>query len=183
MATTQAAAPTIEEIVRDSKERGIEFYFAQFVDMYARPSAKLIPAANLDDLISDGAGFAGFAAGEICQFPSDPDVAAIPDLASYTPVPWEPNLARFACDVHVEGEEWPYCPRTILRRRGSISATSEALYVHPNTLRQRLRRILDLSGIDLRKDDWLMIEIAVKLVKLQKALGPAAAHTNPPERL
>ena len=22
-----------------------------------------------------------------------------------------------ACDVHVEGEEWPYCPRTILRRQ------------------------------------------------------------------
>ena len=48
--------------------------------------------------------------------PSDPDIAAIPDLASYTPVPWEQNLARFACDVTVEGEEWPYCPRTILRR-------------------------------------------------------------------
>ena len=30
-----------------------------------------------------------------------------------------------------------------LRRRGNISATSEALYVHPNTLRQRLRRITD----------------------------------------
>jgi GAF domain-containing protein len=59
-----------------------------------------------------------------------------------------------------------------LRRRGNISATAEALYVHPNTLRQRLRRIMELSGIDLRKDDWLMVEIAVKLVKLQAALGP-----------
>jgi PucR family transcriptional regulator, purine catabolism regulatory protein len=59
-----------------------------------------------------------------------------------------------------------------LRRRGNISATAEALYVHPNTLRQRLRRIMELSGIDLRKDDWLMVEIAVKLVKLQAALAP-----------
>jgi GAF domain-containing protein len=59
-----------------------------------------------------------------------------------------------------------------LRRRGNISATADALYVHPNTLRQRLRRIMDLSGIDLRRDDWLMVEIAVKLVKLQRALGP-----------
>ena len=42
-----------------------------------------------------------------------------------------------------------------LRRHGSISATSEALYVHPNTLRQRLRRIGELSGLDLRRDDWL----------------------------
>jgi GAF domain-containing protein/sugar diacid utilization regulator len=58
-----------------------------------------------------------------------------------------------------------------LRRHGSISATSEALYVHPNTLRQRLRRIGELSGLDLRRDDWLAIEIAVKMVKLQHALG------------
>jgi sugar diacid utilization regulator/putative methionine-R-sulfoxide reductase with GAF domain len=58
-----------------------------------------------------------------------------------------------------------------LRRRGNISATAEALYVHPNTLRQRLRRIQELSGVDLRKDDWLLVEIAVKMVKLQEALG------------
>lgn len=107
---------TLEEIRRIQDERGIEFYFAQFVDLYGKPNAKLIPAAHLDDLVSDGAGFAGFAAGELGQVPADPDIAAMPDLASFTPVPWQQNLARFACDVTVEGEEWPYCPRTILRR-------------------------------------------------------------------
>lgn len=70
-----------------------------------------------------------------------------------------------------------------MRRRGNISATAEALYVHPNTLRQRLRRIMDLSGIDLRKDDWLMVEIAVKLVKLQQALGTAGPDISAPTRL
>ncbi len=70
-----------------------------------------------------------------------------------------------------------------LRRRGNISATAEVLYVHPNTLRQRLRRIAELSGLDLRKDDWLMVEIAVKLVKLQLALGTAASDTSPPRRV
>jgi GAF domain-containing protein len=63
-----------------------------------------------------------------------------------------------------------------LRRHGNISATSEALFVHPNTLRQRLERIASLTGIDLRRDDWLMVEIALKLVKLQAALG-----SMPPE--
>ena len=67
-----------------------------------------------------------------------------------------------------------------LRRRGNISATAEALYVHPNTLRQRLRRIGELSGLDLRKDDWLMVEIAVKMVRLQEALGTAGPHTTRP---
>ena len=112
-----ADAKRVEEIRKLSKERGIEFYFAQFVDMYARPSAKLVPAAYLDDLVSDGAGFAGFAAGEIGQGPNDPDIAAIPDLASFTPVPWEPSVARFACDITVDGEAWPYDPRTILRNQ------------------------------------------------------------------
>ena len=64
-----------------------------------------------------------------------------------------------------------------LARRGNISATSDALFVHPNTLRQRLRRIADLTGIDLRRDDWLMVEIAVKLVRLRSALGAATPHT------
>src|SRR5437868_6223996 len=111
------AEPTVENIRTMSEELGVEFYFAQFVDMYARPSAKLVPAANLDDLVTDGAGFAGFAAGEIGQSPHHPDMMARPDLSSFTPVPWQPNLARFACDVYVEGEEWPYDPRTILRRQ------------------------------------------------------------------
>jgi GAF domain-containing protein len=65
-----------------------------------------------------------------------------------------------------------------LRRRGNISATADALYVHPNTLRQRLRRIMELTGLDLRKDDWLMVEIAVKLVQLQHAAETAALDTS-----
>ena len=112
-------AGAVDAIWKEMQERGVEFVFAQFVDMYARPSAKLVPIRSKEDLeglVAEGAGFAGFAAGEIGQVPSDPDIAAIPDLESYTPVPWQPNLARFACDVTVEGEEWPYCPRTILRR-------------------------------------------------------------------
>jgi hypothetical protein len=56
-----------------------------------------------------------------------------------------------------------------LRRRGNISATAEFLFVHPNTLRQRLRRIGELTDLDLRTDDWLEIEIAVKLVRLRQA--------------
>src|SRR5581483_6441942 len=112
-----AANPKLDEIRKIAQGRGVEFFFAQFVDLYGRPSAKLVPASSLDSLVEDGAGFAGFAAGEIGQLPSDPDIAAMPDLDSLTLVPWEQNLARFACDVTVEGEPWPYCPRTILRNQ------------------------------------------------------------------
>jgi glutamine synthetase len=107
------SADDVRRIVADN---GIEFLFAQFVDMHGKPSAKLVPAHHLDDLLEDGAGFAGFAAGDIGQGPHDPDMVAMPDPSTLTILPWRPNVARFACDVTVEGEEWPYCPRTILRR-------------------------------------------------------------------
>jgi GAF domain-containing protein len=58
-----------------------------------------------------------------------------------------------------------------LRRRGNIAAAASTLYVHPNTLRQRLRRIHDLTGLDVAREDWLMIEIELKLHRLDEALG------------
>jgi glutamine synthetase len=112
------AQPTSADEVRDLvQSRGIQFLFAQFVDMHGKPSAKLVPAHHLDDLLTEGAGFAGFAAGEVGQRPNDPDLSAIPDVASFTPLPWLPEIARFACDLQVDGEPWPYCPRTILRNQ------------------------------------------------------------------
>jgi GAF domain-containing protein len=69
-----------------------------------------------------------------------------------------------------------------LARRGTISATADALYIHPNTLRQRLRRIMELTGLDLRREDWLMVEIAVKLAALQRALA-ADSHTSAGQRV
>jgi len=112
MDTTPKNEDDVRRIVKDG---GIEFLFAQFVDMHGKPSAKLVPAHHLDDLLSDGAGFAGFAAGDIGQGPDDPDLIAMPDPRSLTVLPWRPTVARLACDVTVEAEPWPYCPRTILR--------------------------------------------------------------------
>jgi glutamine synthetase len=108
---------SVEEVRELIDDRGIEFLFAQFVEMYGKQNAKLVPASHLEDVFADGAGFAGFAAGELGQGPHDPDIAAMPDPTSFTPVPWQPDLARFACDVYVDGEPWPYCPRTILKRQ------------------------------------------------------------------
>jgi glutamine synthetase len=105
----------VDDVRRIVKDEGIEFLFAQFVDMHGKPSAKLVPAHHLDDLLEDGAGFAGFAAGDIGQGPDDPDIIAMPDPSSFTILPWRKNVGRFACDVTVEGKPWPFCPRTILR--------------------------------------------------------------------
>ena len=55
-----------------------------------------------------------------------------------------------------------------LRHRGSISATASVLYVHQNTLRQRLQRIEELTGMDLRARDWFALDIALRLAALEQ---------------
>src|SRR5436190_14945658 len=108
--------PSIADVERTVRDRGVEFFLASFVEMNGASKAKLVPAEHLETLATEGAGFAGFAAGELGQGPHDPDIAAIPDLDSLTILPWRPNVAWLASNITVNGEAWPYCPRTILQR-------------------------------------------------------------------
>ena len=107
---------TYSDIKKRVEDDGVEFIYAMFVEMHGKPCAKLVPVSALETLMSEGAGFAGFAAGPMGQDPSHADILAIPDPASYTHLPWQPNVAVMQCDPTVEGELWPYAPRVILRR-------------------------------------------------------------------
>ena len=104
------------ELRARAEEDGIEFFLAMFVDLHGKPCAKMVPVEAFDVLMGGGAGFAGFAAGAMGQTPADPDLIAVPDPDSYVAVPWQPGLAVLQCDIHVEGEPWPYAPRVILKR-------------------------------------------------------------------
>ncbi len=95
---------------------GIDYILAQYVDVHGTPRCKGVPASALDLFVEGSAGFAGAAVWGMGQGPHDHDMIAIPDLDSYTPVPWETGVARFACDITVDGKPWPYCPRTALKR-------------------------------------------------------------------
>lgn len=55
-----------------------------------------------------------------------------------------------------------------LRDRSRV-ATARALYIHPNTLRQRLERIEALSELDLESEDLVSLELALKLARLRAA--------------
>ena len=56
-----------------------------------------------------------------------------------------------------------------LRDRSRV-ATARALYIHPNTLRQRLERIEALSGLELDSEDLVSLELALKLARM-RAVG------------
>jgi GAF domain-containing protein len=53
-----------------------------------------------------------------------------------------------------------------LADRGSVAASARALYIHPNTVRQRLERVERVTGLDLAKEDLLSLELALKLARL-----------------
>ena len=93
------APRTVDDVRARAEQDEIEFFFAQFVDMHGKPSAKLVPAQNLDMLFEDGAGFAGFAAGPIGQTPASPGHRrdARPGLVHAGPVqagPGPPGVRR-----------------------------------------------------------------------------------------
>ena len=110
-----SGAPTIS-LADIAQAHGVRFLLATFVDMTGKPCAKLVPVEAADELEDGAMGFAGYAAGLMGQKPQDPDLIAVPDLASFTPVPFiKEGLAIIHCDPHVNGKPWPYAPRVILK--------------------------------------------------------------------
>jgi GAF domain-containing protein len=53
-----------------------------------------------------------------------------------------------------------------LGARCSVAASARALFIHPNTVRQRLERIAQITGLDLRTADLLSLELALKVARL-----------------
>ncbi len=98
------------------KKDGIEFILVQFVDIHGAAKVKMMPVACLDDAIDVGAGFAGAAVWGVGQGPHSHDMLARIDTSTYTPLPWMTNTARFAADLYVDEQSYPFCPRTNLRR-------------------------------------------------------------------
>src|SRR6476619_8032601 len=85
-------------------------------DLAPEAGTKLVPVEAVEELATEGVGFAGYAVGAMGQEPKDPDLMAIPDVASFTPIPFvKDGLAIVHCDPHVEGQPWPYAPRVILK--------------------------------------------------------------------
>lgn len=98
-------------------EHSIKFVLAQFVDLHGVAKAKAVPAAHLNDVLTDGAGFAGFAVWGLGQGPHEADYMAVGDPATLTLVPWQPGYARIVCNGYVNRNPWPFDTRYVLRRQ------------------------------------------------------------------
>jgi glutamine synthetase len=106
----------IVELERRFGDEQIAYLLVQFVDIHGAPKVKLVPAKTLRAVAEVGAGFAGGAVWGMGQGPHSHDMFARADLATYTALPYESGVARFAADLWVDSKPHPYCPRVNLKR-------------------------------------------------------------------
>ena len=64
---------TAKDVLKAIKDNDIKFILAQFVDIHGSAKAKAVPAQHLDMILSDGAGFAGFALWGFGMGPQGPN--------------------------------------------------------------------------------------------------------------
>ena len=111
------APESLDDVRKYIRDNEIEFLFAQFVDMHGKPNAKLVPATHLDGPDRGRRRLRGLRRGRDRAGPARARPGSDAGRALVHAAAVAAGVARMACDVHVEGEEWPYCPRTILRRQ------------------------------------------------------------------
>jgi glutamine synthetase type III len=103
------------DLAKEARDKGIDYFLISFVDLFGVMRAKLVPAAAINDMARDGAGFAGFAAW-LDMTPADSDMFAVPDPSSLIQLPWRPNVGWLAADLHMDGKEVEHAPRNALKR-------------------------------------------------------------------
>ena len=108
---------TLNEAQTFLKENHVKYVLAQFVDVHGVAKTKSVPVSHFEDILTDGAGFAGFAVWGLGQEPHDPDFMAVGDLDTLTLVPWQPGYARIVCNGRVKGKPHPFDTRYILQQQ------------------------------------------------------------------
>jgi GAF domain-containing protein len=89
------------------------------------------------------------------------------------PDPIELALQRLADDDARRGSQLFRTLEVYLEQQGNARRASDALYIHRNTLRQRLRRIALLIDRDVREPgSWFELGLAVRLVRFRRSLQP-----------
>lgn len=113
---TAPATTAADSLRADLEAKGVRYALASFVDLHGVSKAKAVPLAHLGQMLAGSELFTGAALDGVPQEVSDNEVAAVPDPSTCTVLPWQPELAWFASDLHLQGEPFAACSRNILQR-------------------------------------------------------------------
>lgn len=103
------------DLAKIAKELSLKYFLISYTDLFGGQRAKLVPASAIAGMQKNGAGFAGFATW-LDLSPADPDMFAIPDPGTLTPLPWRKEVGWLAADIYMEGKPVEQGPRNVLQR-------------------------------------------------------------------
>ncbi|HET6387979.1 type III glutamate--ammonia ligase [Hyphomicrobium sp.] len=96
--------------------QGVKYLLASYVDMHGVSKGKAVPVSHLERMLGGSELCTGAALEGVPQDVSDEEVAAHPDAASCTVLPWKNDVAWFASDLWCRGQPFEACSRNILKR-------------------------------------------------------------------
>ncbi len=105
----------LDQLKQSLLQQNIKYLIPSYVDMHGVPKTKMVPVAHLERMMSGSELFTGAALDGVPQDVSDPEVAAHPDPASCTIVPWRDDCAWFSSDLWSAGKPFEPCNRGILK--------------------------------------------------------------------
>ena len=98
-----SATHTDHALAARLEKAGARYAMASYVDIHGRIKGKLVPLSHLGNMLGGSELYTVAALDGVPQDISDNEVAAMPDPASATQCPWNPELVWFASDLHLDG--------------------------------------------------------------------------------
>jgi len=168
------------DLVADAEARGIKYFLIAYTDPFGSQRAKLVPACAIGGMVTNGAGFGGFATW-LDMSPADPDLFAVPDTDTLIQLPWKPEVGWLAADLVLDGKPLAQGPRNLLKAALATAAEQgiemktgvecEFFLLAPDGSRisdaadQQAKPCYDQSALMLRYD------IITKICDAMQALG------------
>ena len=138
-----------------AEEKNLRFVNLQFTDIVGHVKSVQVPMHQLEPAVEHGKWFDGSSIEGFARI-AESDMFLVPDLATFSAVPWEPGLdgdgkavttgsARVICDVFTpNGDPFPGDPRYVLRRQlDRVKALGFTLNMGPELEFFLLRRASD----------------------------------------
>ncbi|NJN88577.1 MAG: type III glutamate--ammonia ligase [Leptolyngbyaceae cyanobacterium SL_7_1] len=113
---SEPLSPELQSLKSSLEDRGVKYALASFVDIHGMCKAKCVPLSHFGQMMQGSELFTGAALDGVPQEVSDEEVATMPDPDSATILPWNPEMAWFASDLHLSGKPFDACCRSILKR-------------------------------------------------------------------
>ncbi|EKU99054.1 glutamine synthetase [Leptolyngbya sp. PCC 7375] len=105
----------LQSLQNSLQEKGVKYAMASFVDIHGMCKGKVVPMSHFDRMVQGSELFTGAALDGVPQEINDDEVGTMPDPNSATVLPWNPELVWFASDLHLVGQPFAGCCRTILK--------------------------------------------------------------------